>query len=133
MTKMKESDRFSLRKRLNSFHFALNGLKNLIKNEHNARIHFVALICVIGLGIFLKIELSEWIAITIVSGLVILTELLNTAVERLADFVESDFNEKIGLIKDYCAGAVLISAMISIIVGGLIFIPKIIEMIKNFC
>jgi diacylglycerol kinase len=133
MTKMKKSDRFSLRKRLNSFRFALNGIKNLIKNEHNARIHFVALICVIGLGLFFKIELSEWIAITIVSGLVILTELLNTAVERLADFVESDFNEKIGLIKDYCAGAVLISAMISIIVGGLIFIPKIIEMIKNFC
>ena len=133
MTKMKESDKFSLRKRLNSFRFALNGIKNLIKNEHNARIHFFALICVIGLGLFFKIELSEWIVITIVSGLVIFTELLNTAVERLADFVESDFNEKIGLIKDYCAGAVLISAMISIIVGGLIFIPKIIEMIKNFC
>ena len=130
---MKKSDRFSLRKRLKSFHYAFNGIKNLIKNEHNARIHLVALICVIGLGIIFKIELTEWVAITIVSGLVILTELLNTAIEKLADFIEPNRNEKIGIIKDYCAGAVLISAVISVVVGGLIFIPKIIEMIKSFC
>ena len=133
MTKMDKPDRFSLRKRLKSFRFAIKGIKTLIKNEHNARIHIVALICVIGLGFFFNISLTEWIAITIVSGLVILTELLNTAVERLSDFIESDWNERIGIIKDYCAGAVLISAVISVIVGGLIFIPKIIEMIKNFC
>lgn len=129
---MKKSNNFSLRKRFISFRFAFNGLKNLIKNEHNSRIHLFALICVIGFGIFFKIELSEWVAIVIVSGLVILTELLNTAIERLADYVEPELNKKIGLIKDYCAGAVLISALISVIVGGLIFIPKIIEMIKNF-
>ena len=133
MNKIKKTDSFSLRKRLKSFHFAFNGIKNLIKNEHNARIHIVALICVIGFGIFFRIELTEWIAIIVVAGLVILTELFNTAVERLADFVEPERNVKIGLIKDYCAGAVLISAIISLIVGGLIFIPKIIEMIKNFC
>jgi len=133
MTKIKKPDRFLFRNRLKSFRFAFNGIKNLIKNEHNARIHIVALICVIGLGIFFKIELTEWIAITIVSGLVIIIELFNTAVERLADFVESDLNDKIEIIKDYCAGAVLISSLTSIIVGGLIFIPKIIEMIINFC
>ena len=133
MTKIKEPDRFLLRNRLKSFRFAFSGIKNLIKNEHNARIHFGALIFVIGFGVLFKIELIEWIAITIVSGLVLLAELLNTAVERLADFVESDWNDKIGIIKDYCAGAVLISSLTSVIVGGLIFIPKIIEMIKNFC
>ena len=100
MTIMKEPDKFLLRNRLKSFRFAFNGIKKLIKNEHNARIHIAALICVIGLGVFFKIELTEWIALTIVSGLVILTELLNTAVERLADFVEPDWNEKIGIIKD---------------------------------
>ncbi len=116
-----------------SFRFAFNGIKNLIKYEHNARIHLVSLICVIVFGIILKLDLAEWIAISIVSGLVILTELLNTAIEKLADFVESDWHEKIGIIKDYCAGAVLISAVISTIVGGLIFMPKIIVLIKNFC
>ncbi|KXX66712.1 diacylglycerol kinase [Flammeovirga sp. SJP92] len=130
---MEKSNSFSLRKRLVSFRYAFNGIKNLIKNEHNARVHIVGLTCVIGFGIFFKIGLIEWIAITIVSGLVILTELLNTAIERLGDFVQSDWDETIGMIKDYCAGAVLISAVISVIVGGLIFIPKIIEMIKNFC
>ena len=93
---MDKSDRFLIRKRLKSFRFAFKGIKNLIKNEHNARIHIVALICVIGLGFYFNIRLSEWIAITIVSGLVILTELLNTAIERLSDFVESDWNERIG-------------------------------------
>jgi len=128
---MTKTNNFSLRKRLKSFQFAFNGIKNLIKNEHNARIHIAALICVIGLGMVFKIELAEWIAVTIVSGLVFLTELFNTAIERLADFVEPNLNEKIGMIKDYCAGAVLISAMISVIIGGLIFIPRIIEMILN--
>lgn len=130
---MNKSDQFSFRERLKSFHFAFNGIKNLIENEHNARIHIVALVFVIGLGFFFKIGLIEWLAITIVSGLVIVIELLNTAVERLADFVESEWNESIGIIKDYCAGAVLISAVISIIVGGLIFIPKIIERVKFLC
>ncbi len=129
---MNNTERFSLRKRLKSFSFAFNGIRNLIIKEHNSRIHFIALVFVIGLGIFFEIELTEWIAITIVSGLVILTELFNTAVERLADFVEPEWNEKIGLIKDYCAGAVLISAIISLIVGGLIFTPKIIEIINTF-
>lgn len=85
----------------------------------------------IGFGILFKISLNEWIAITIVSGLVILTELINTAIEQLADFVEPERNEKIGLIKDYCAGAVLISAIIALIVGALIFTPKLTEIVKT--
>ena len=83
---MKELDSFSLKKRLMSFRFAFNGIKNLIKYEYNARIHLVSLICVIVLGIILKLDLAEWIAISIVSGLVMLTELLNTAIEKLADY-----------------------------------------------
>ena len=126
---MNTSDKFSLRKRLKSFLFAFNGLKNLIYNEHNARIHFIALFCVVGLGIFFEITLIEWIAVTIISGLVILAELFNTAIERLADFIEPQWNNKIGIIKDYCAAAVLIAATISLIVGGLIFIPRILAMI----
>jgi diacylglycerol kinase len=122
---MKESDKFSFRTRIKSFSFAFNGLTNLIKNEHNARIHLVAMICVIVFGILLKLEPLEWILIVIVVGLVLLSELLNTAIEKLADIVDPKWNVKIGHIKDYSAGAVLISAIISLIVGGLIFIPRI--------
>lgn len=133
MMQKNEFERFTIRKRLRSFRFAFGGIKTMIKNEHNSRVHFVALVAVIIVGIVLKIELLEWVAISIVSGVVILTELLNSAIEKLADFVEPAWNEKIGSIKDYCAGAVLISALIAVIVGGLIFIPKIIELIKGFC
>ncbi len=129
---MNDLEKFSIRERFKSFSFAFNGLKNLIKSEHNARIHLIAMIFVIVFGILLKIDLAEWISITIVVGLVFLSELFNTAIENLSDIVEPEWNIKIGQIKDYSAGAVLISATISILVGGLIFIPKIFELIKNF-
>jgi diacylglycerol kinase len=120
-----KSEKFSLKQRAKSFRFAINGIVQVVKNEHNARVHVVALIFVIAFGVFFNIQPLEWVAITIVAGLVILTELLNTAVERLADFVEPQWNDNIGLIKDYCAGAVLISALVAVIVGAIIFVPKI--------
>ena len=127
---MPEKENFSIKKRLQSFRFAIKGIKNLIINEHNARIHLTALLVVIGLGLFFKLELMEWVAITIVSGIVILTELINTAIENLADIVEPKWNEKIGKIKDYSAGAVLVAAIVSVIVGGVIFIPKFLALFK---
>lgn len=128
---MDQSDKFSIRNRIKSFSFASNGLRKLIKSEHNARIHLVAMILVITFGILLKIEILEWILIAIVVGLVLITELLNTAIEKLSDIVDPEWNTKIGDVKDYSAGAVLISAIISLIVGGLIFIPRIVDLIKN--
>ena len=127
---MPKKENFSIKKRLQSFRFAIKGIKNLITNEHNARIHLTALLVVIGLGLFFKLELMEWVAITIVSGIVMLTELINTAIENLADMVEPKWNEKIGKIKDYSAGAVLVAAIVSVIVGSVIFIPKFIALFK---
>ena len=127
---MPKKENFSIKKRLQSFRFAIKGVKNLIINEHNARIHLTALLVIICLGLFFKLELMEWVAITIVSGIVILTELINTAIENLADIVEPKWNEKIGKIKDYSAGAVLVAAIVSVIVGGIIFIPKFLALFK---
>lgn len=131
MNQINKTHRFSWRKRLKSFRFAFHGIKKLVQNEHNARIHFVALIFAIGFGIFFQIELTEWMAIAIVAGLVLSSELINTAIEKLADFVEPAWNAKIGLIKDYCAAAVLVSAIVALIVAGLIFVPRLIELLKN--
>ena len=125
---MPKKENFSIKK-TTEFSF-FKGIKNLIINEHNARIHLTALLVVIGLGLFFKLELMEWVAITIVSGIVILTELINTAIENLADIVEPKWNEKIGKIKDYSAGAVLVAAIVSVIVGSVIFIPKFIALFK---
>jgi len=123
------SDKFSLKTRLGSFKFAFHGLWLLVKNEHNSRIHFLAAIIAITMGIILKIDPYEWSLLIIVIGIVFLTELLNSSLETLADFVNPEWNEKIRNVKDYAATAVLISAIISIIVGAFIFIPKILDLI----
>ncbi len=124
---MNTSDKFSFINRVKSFKYAFGGIKMLVQHEHNARIHFVALFCVVVFGFVLQISINEWLAVIIVSGIVFISELFNTALERLADFVEPKHNSKIGLIKDYCAGAVLIAAIVAVAVGCIIFIPKLLD------
>jgi diacylglycerol kinase len=119
------TNKFSLRSRIGSFKFAFNGLRLLIQNEHNARIHFLAAIVAIGIGLLLKISLSEWSILVIVIGVVFLSELFNTSIETLSDLIDSKHNERIKYAKDYAAAAVLISAIMAIVTGGIIFIPKI--------
>jgi diacylglycerol kinase len=119
---------FSATSRVESFRFAFKGLASLMKYEYNARIHLVAAIIAAIAGIVLRIDLSEWCFLVLVTGLVFLTELFNTSLEVLGDAVDSEWNERIKKAKDYSAGAVLISALISVIIGGIIFLPKIIEL-----
>lgn len=121
--------KFSLKSRLESFRFALNGLLLLLKNEHNSRIHLLAAIIAIVMGIIMKIDHYEWSLLIIVIGAVFLTELLNSSIESLADLIDPEWNELIMRAKDYSAAAVLISAIVAIVVGGLIFIPKFLDLI----
>ena len=121
--------KFSLKSRIASFRFALNGLASLFKVEHNSRIHLLAAIFAIVMGVFMKLDHYEWSLLAIVIGLVFLTELLNSSLESLADIIDPEWNEIIMKAKDYAAAAVLISAIIAIIVGGLIFIPKIVALL----
>ena len=123
-----KTDKFSFTARLSSFKFAFNGLTALLKNEHNARVHLLAAIIAITCGIVLNINALEWSLLIIVIGSIFITELLNTSLETLADLIQPEWNEKIRMAKDYSAAAVLISAIISVIVGGLIFIPKILNL-----
>jgi diacylglycerol kinase len=122
---MKSSQKFSLRSRLKSFHFAWNGLSSLFKYEHNSRIHLCAALIAIAAGIFLGLSSTEWILLVIVTGLVFITELFNSAIESLADRIDPEWHDLIMKAKDYSAAAVLISALIAIIAGAIIFIPKI--------
>ncbi|HXK49890.1 MAG TPA: diacylglycerol kinase family protein [Clostridiales bacterium] len=111
-------------KRLNSFRFAAQGFYTMIREEPNFRIQLSILILITVLGFVFDISSHEWIHITLASGFVIMAEILNSAVERIADFLSPEFNEKIGAIKDICAAAVLVAAGISVVVGLIIFIPK---------
>ena len=117
---------FTFRKRLKSFVYAFRGIRLLIGREPNARIHCFAAICTLVLGFALHISSTEWIAITIVIGLVFAFEAINSSIEALADLVSPEYNEAIKHTKDLAAGAVLLSALSALVVGLLIFIPKLI-------
>ena len=117
---------FTFRNRLKSFVYAFRGIRLLIGREPNARIHCFAAICALALGCALHISSTEWIAITIVIGLVFAFASITSSIEALADLVSPEYNEAIKHTKDLAAGAVLLSALSALVVGLLIFIPKLI-------
>ncbi|HEY9340610.1 MAG TPA: diacylglycerol kinase family protein [Hanamia sp.] len=110
---------------LKSFLFALNGLRDAIRHEKNFQIQCIVALLVIIAGIFFSISAAQWIAILICIAMVLSFEIMNSAIEKLCDFVCPSINPAIKKIKDLSAGAVLLSAIISFIVGCIIFIPKI--------
>ena len=114
------------KKLINSFKYALQGFASSFRTERNMKIHVVATILVIILGIYLKLNLIELSIITIAIVIVISAELFNTAIETIVDMVSPQKNEKAKLAKDISAGAVLILAIGSAIVGFILFLPKII-------
>jgi diacylglycerol kinase len=120
-----KNQKFSISQRIKSFTHAFNGLKILLREEHNARIHLLAAILVVIAGVVLKISTIEWIAIVFAIGFVITTEIINSSIENIADFISPAKHEKIKKIKDLAAAGVLISAVTSLIVGLIIFLPKI--------
>ena len=124
-----KTNKFSFKSRFASLRFAINGLWSLLRYEHNSRIHLGVAISAIILGIVLRLNSSEWCLIIILTGLVFITELLNSALESLADYTNPDLNELIKNAKDYSAAAVLLSAIISVVIGAIIFIPKILNLI----
>ena len=119
----------SKRKKLkNSFKYAFCGIITALKKEQNMKIHFTIAILVIIAGIILKISTIEWIICIILIGIVISLELVNTAIEQVVDIAMPKINEKAKIAKDVAAGAVLMVAIISLICGLIIFIPKIINL-----
>jgi diacylglycerol kinase len=120
---------FSIKKRLNSFVFAYRGIRYAISSQHNFIIHISLTIIAIFLGIILQISNLEWISIIIVIGIVMASEIINTSIEELVNFISPEKNTSAGRIKDLAAGAVLISAIASFIVGAIIFLPKIFELL----
>ena len=114
-----------------SFGFAINGIKQCFITEQNFRIHTVAAIVAIILAVAFNIAGLEWIAILFCIALVISMEMLNTAIEKLCDVVHKEAHPVIKKVKDISAGAVLVSAIFSLVTGLIIFMPKIIFYIKS--
>lgn len=117
----------SLKKRVASFRYAFTGLKDLFVSQPNARIHLLASIGVILAGIFFQISATEWVAISLCIVLVISLEATNTAIEYLTDLVSPGQHPLAGKTKDVAAAAVLLAAIGAVVVGSIIFLPKIIN------
>lgn len=120
---------FSIKKRIKSFSYAFAGLKVLFKEEHNSWIHAVAAVCAITAGFLLDISAIEWIAIIIVIGMVISAEIVNSSLERTADFIKAERDDRKRDIKDLGAAAVLVCAITAAITGIIIFLPKLIALL----
>lgn len=114
---------FSFKERLKSFRYAFSGLWVLLKTQHNAWIHVVATLLAIGAGFFFGIRQEEWCFLVIAIGGVWMAEAFNTALEFLADAVHPEKHPLVGQAKDAAAGAVLIAAIASVVIGLLIFGP----------
>lgn len=109
---------------IRSFGYATAGLFWALRRERNLQIHLVAGLAATALGLGLKIARWEWCAVLLSIGLVVMAEMLNTALEILCDAVTLEQNERIRRAKDAAAGAVLAAAVIAAIVGGVVFLPK---------
>jgi len=119
----KQHEPFSIRRQAASFKPAINGLVRMWKAGHNYRIHLTIAVMTILLGILFRISRVEWIGVVLCFGLVISTEIMNTAVEELVDFISPEHHAIAGRIKDLAAAAVLVSAGVAGIVGLIIFLP----------
>lgn len=123
--KFRKTKRFSLTARFNSFSYAFQGIKVFFQTQHNAWIHTFATVVVLILGSILKLSPSEWCWIALAIALVFITEMLNTSIEFLTDLVSPEYHPIAKKTKDVAAGAVFCASVCALIIGLLIFIPKI--------
>lgn len=121
---MKKKD-FNIIRRAKSFTHATRGISLILQTQENFWIHIVATIVTLFLGVYYSISISEWIAIVSVVGLVLVSEAFNTAIEIDIDLTSPSYHPYAKDTKDVAAGAVLISSVIALVVGLIIFIPKI--------
>jgi diacylglycerol kinase (ATP) len=119
-----KSQGFSIRARVRSFRFAIEGISSFVQREHNAWLHFLATIAVFILAAVVGVTKNELLALVFAIGFVWVAEMFNTCIERLMDFVSLKQDAEIKFIKDLAAGAVLTAAITALAVGAVIFIPK---------
>ncbi|MEJ8766267.1 MULTISPECIES: diacylglycerol kinase family protein [unclassified Oceanobacillus] len=109
------------------FHHAFAGIRAVFKSEWNFRFHVSTMVLVLAAGLLFELSQLEWALIIIVIGLVLLTELLNTAIEKLIDYLRPEIHPDARFIKDAAAGAVFVSSIVAVLVGVIIFLPKLLS------
>jgi diacylglycerol kinase len=120
-----------MKKLIRSFGYAFKGIGYATTTQLNFRIHLTATLLAFFMGYALHISTNEWQWIFLCIALVLITELLNTAIEFLTDLVSPGYNELAGHVKDVSAGAVVIAAFFALITGLIIFLPKLLLLIHH--
>ena len=120
-----------MNKRLKSFVYAGRGIRAVFVSEANMKIHLIVMLLVIVFGFVFQLSAIEWIACVLCFGLVVGMEMMNTAIENVVDLASLEKHPLAAKAKDIAAGAVLVCAIISVVVGIIIFLPKILNLM--FC
>lgn len=119
----KPNEPFTLRSRMLSFRYALQGLRFALITQHNFRIHLVAAMAAVGLGFFWRISADDWRWVVMAIAIVLAAELVNTSFEHLCDVVQPELHASVRVAKDVAAGAVLICSIASAVIGVMVFWP----------
>ena len=109
--------RSSVIKCINSFQYPIKGLAYVIKYENNFMYHIIATLSILLLGLYLNFNFGEWIIIFLLIGIVYITEIINTAIEKIVDLVSPEYQKTAGIIKDLSSAAVLVAAATAFIIG----------------
>ena len=117
-----------LKKFFNSFTYPIKGLKYAYRNEQNLAFDVGMALLVTIFGFIFKLEKYEWAIVVLTMGLVIACELINTAIEAVVDLVTEEYHPLAKVAKDTSAAAVFIFAIVAVIVGLIIFLPKVIAL-----
>jgi len=118
------SEESFLKNRIKSVGYAFRGAILLIRTEASIKVQVFLGLLVTALGFYFEISSMEWIVQILAIAIVLGIEGLNTAIEKLADFCQPEFDERIGFIKDVSAGAVMLVSVAAALVGLIIYIPK---------
>jgi diacylglycerol kinase (ATP) len=123
MSEKFEKDNTFVTGRFKSLGFAIKGAYKLLTTEHSIMVQSSLAVIMIFAGFYFKISRIDWMFQIFAFGLVLSIEGLNTAVEKVADFIHPDYHKKIGFIKDIAAGAVFFAALTAITIGLFIYLP----------
>ena len=113
------------------FVHAWNGFKKVVKSERNFRLQLGMALTVAVLGLVFRISSLEWLLVLLASTLVLCLEMVNTALEKLLDYLAPHYHPQAGMIKDISAGAVLLATLFAAIIGGVIFIPEVFQLLVD--
>ncbi len=122
-------NKMNIKKLIHSFRYAFEGLKLAVSVDQNVRFHIIVGLLVIPIAILLKVSSFEFIFIIFSIFFVLITEMMNTAVEEMTNLIIKEHREEARIAKDVAAAAVLLSAVFALIVGIIILIPRLLAIL----